>query len=336
MKSELGIPKKKHPIRRIFGIVAGVMGVAAAAGVAVVAFTANPLFAIIDVALISAGVGAITGLVVGGIAAGTAMAIKHYKKESNKTLNQIREYNKERTSSISKTGVEAKVCRKHFNANLKLCKLFGGSLFGTLHGLTGNRTVKQTLIANQIDQYEGLMALAQTEAERQKYAKKISTLSSKLINQDTVSNRRWTQSYDKVVRGVEILDRRTEIFCMTEESKQEFISLAGEPYGETSNVGSNIVIRYPEDSSLKPTFASIEDTTKESAALNILLKDIVNACEDKDEQQINRMFPITVETRHIDRDTTKITGVSSRTYNSLNEVGVALGINNDKSQDRQV
>ena len=318
-KKQTIIPTKKHKIRTaVLGTAIGIVVALALTGATMVFTSIFPIA--IEYAGIVLGVGAALGAGIGVIAGITAIRIMKNIRAANKALNKIREYSKDTSSKIS-TAKRVKACTKYAKANLKLCKLLGGTIYGSLRSQAGND--KENTIMHQIDQ----LSILEKTAKRTKTAKKYSKKKENLINMlsgESPYRKTGTRFYENVVDGVTIYDRRTEISCMSLDAKQKFLEEFNEPNGKSSKEGYRVSISFPSYSSASQIYANIEDVNKKVIAEKILLQDVINACYGKSEDDVKTFFPITLERMSLKRDTATASMEKSTSFNSLDEVKQAV------------
>lgn len=323
-KENKELTDKKHKIRRAFIISAIAVGVLTLGVGAMAMFSASPILIAIDVAVLAAAAFALVGTGVAINKLHDSSAVSNSKKTAIKTLEQIKQLNADRSSSKSQE-YRAKIVRKFANANLVLSKRRGGTISGVFHSSSGIKNKKATEIINKIDAYTLLQETAKTKGEQKKYSKKIRLEEqklSKIIEEEGVisSPYRWTKSYDNVVSGVSVLDRRTEIACLTSSARDEFAEMFKNSNEKTDVKALNIVLKFNESSNLTPTMVRAEDQTKLEELKEILLKDVVTACQSKTGLEVRSMFPITLEARIINKKTTKILNREVVTADSLTEL----------------
>lgn len=319
---------RKSIAKRVAIATAITIGVVAGVGMAIAGFAAAPLLGALEISLIGVASGVLVGTTVGVISTRTALKVKRSKAVATKSLDEIRALNADKSSTVNETN-RAKICRKFAKANLYLAKKRGGYIFGELHCNCAGRTIRQTQILNEIDAYTILQNSSSSQRERNKYAKKIEALNEKLLKMNTdesSSYLKWTQSFDDVVEGVSVLDRRTEIVCMTENARKSFIDLAGTPTTKTTKVGSHISVKYSPASGMRKTFANVEDPTKVEKAQEILIKDVVDSLKGKTNLEIKNLFPIVLETKNIVRDSAKSKVVKNVVFNNYKELKEALEV----------
>ena len=323
---------KKSIAKRVVLAVAATVGVVAGGGLMLAGFAGvsmSLLFAL-EVSMVGLAAGVVAGGIVGGISAKTALKVRHSKKEAVNALNQIRELNADKTSTVSEQA-RAKICQKYAKANLYLAKKRVSSIFGELHSNSGANTLTQTQIMNEIDAYTILQESTTSDRMKRKYAKIISGLDSKLCNMRATdgagsSYLKWTQSFDHVVEGVSVFDRRTEIVCMTKNARESFIELAGTPSTKSTKVGAHIAVKYGPASGMRKTFINIEDTSKVEQSKEILIKDVLEYLKGKTNLEIKGIFPITLEVKTINRQSAKSQVYRNYVFNSHKELKEALEI----------
>lgn len=316
-KTQKEIPDKKHKIRRAFlGIAIGI-GLVVAGAAGYVAISGATLYSVVEIAAMALGVGALVGGGVGMVAFATARSIAKNKKIATQSLNKIREYDRDKSSKVSERE-RAKVCRKYANANLRLCKLTNGTIYGLFKSLSG-ASEQETKILNEIEQYSILEQAAKNSRQQKKYAHKKEVLQGRLTTRET-KGRPWTQVYNDVADGVQVFDRRTEICCKNEDTKMEFIEKFGSPKGKSSKVGCIITMNFDEESSSNASYIATEEIEKTNLAKQLLIKDILEYFEDKTDIEVRSHFPITLETKKIDKDSTKVLKQELKTYYNLTEL----------------
>ena len=319
-KAEKEIPDKKHKIRRLFTGIAIGIGALVLTTAGAVAVMGAQLYVVLEAAAASLGVGVTIGGAVATVATTNMAKISANKKRTTKALNKIRKHN-ERTPLAARL----KNYAKYAKGNIKQYKLTGNSIYGAFLTNTG-RSEEETKISGMIESYEVLEAVARAKGQNRKAKKiqnKIKGLSNRLVNYDKINSSRgfsWAQFYGEEDKDLYVYDERTKISCMTSNARDRFAHSFGSPSGKSSKVGCSISIRFPEDSSAKTTYACIEDTGRMETAKNILLQDLVDACGEISEASARRLFPITVEIKNINKNSTKVLGTTSKVYESLTEL----------------
>ncbi len=321
-KNELG--NKSHKIRRAFiisTICAGVLalGVGAMAGLA-----AKPILLAINGCLLAGAVGVSVGTGVAINKIYDTAAIKINKKKATKALEEIKQIEKDTSSKYSQAQ-RAKVLRKYAKANLVLTRKLGATIFGEYHTTSGMKNKKGTELLNTIDALYILKDTATTDSARNKYAKKLQLAQSKLAKITAeegirTSKCKWTKSYENVLTGATALDRRTEIACLTSSARDAFKSLMENNEEVTDNKCINVTMSFNEASSIAPCIARAEDQTKMTAIKSILLQDAAIACQGKTPLEVRSMFPITIESKLIKKDSTKLVKRDVITVNSYSEL----------------
>lgn len=321
LKKEVG--NKKHYIRRAFiAIGVGIVLAGAAVG-ALTAFSASPLLIVLEGAVLFAGVGLV---VEGGVAVNKIYEkakIGANKKIASSSMEEIKELNQDRSSKYTKN-YRAKVVKKFANANLGLAKAQGSSVFGIFHSNSGMHSEKATQLLNEIDALTLLRDSAKTSHQERKYSKKIRLAQEKLTKitggEILSTPYKWSKTYDNVLPDVSVIDRRTEIYCLTQIARDAYADLFQYSNEKANNRILNCMVHFNDTASIRPTMARAEDETKVSDVKSILLKDVVEACKTKSALEIKSMFPISLETKVIDKKTTKILGHNVLTFNSVEEI----------------
>ena len=308
VKKEIG--NKVHIFRRIFLISSAIALVAAVGVGAFVITTASEVLVLINGALLAcAGAVAITsGVAVNAIH--NSREIGKNKRKAKKALSKIRELNRDASTSYS-TRYRAKILRKYAEANLVLTRRLGGTMYGEFTSTCGVSSEKAARLINEIDAYSILESTATSKRQKAKYSRKIRLLESKLTRiteeEGTQSQRcKWTKSYDSVVTGAHALDRRTEISCLTTVGKTRFQQLFSGDSEITDKKAVNVYLRFSPSSGMAPTVGRAEDQTKGCQIRDILIADLYEACKGKTQVEISSMFPVTVESKVINKHTTKI------------------------------
>ena len=330
LKSEVG--NKKHPVRKVFLIGTIALATLAVGIWALTAFSASPILMVIEGTIIGVAAATLIGCGVAANKIFDSTRIKQSKKVAGKSLEKIKQLNKDKSSTYTRN-YRAKIIKRYANANLSLTKRQGASIFGTFHSNTGIRNEKATTLLNQIDSYTLLRDTATTKAKQKKYSKKLSLAEqklSKIVEEEGVKTSmfKWTKSYDEALHGVSVLDRRTEIVCLSQQARDDFKALFENTYEITDNKSLNIVMHFNQASSLRPAIAKVEDQTKAEEVKRILLNDVVTACNSKTPLEIRSMFPIALETKLINKQTTKILKNSTITVHTLSELKELASTNN--------
>lgn len=325
LKKEVG--NKKHKFRRAFIAVGLGIVLAGAAVGALTAFSATPLLIVLEGAVLFAGVGLV---VEGGVAINKMKekrTVSKNKKIASKALEEIKELNNDKTTSYSKN-YRAKIIKKYANANLVLTRTLGSSNFGIFHSNSGLSSEKATELLNEIDAYTLLRDSARTAYQERKYSKKLALAQEKLTKiagEDiAVAPYKWSKTYDEALTGVSVIDRRTEIACLSQVARDSYIALFEDAEEKTNKKALNVMVHFNDTASMKPTVAKAEDETKVNEVKTILLKDVVEACKTKSQLEIKSMFPISLECKVINKDTTKILGQNVLNFKNLDEVKSVL------------
>ena len=321
LKKEVG--NKKHLLRRAL-LIAGVGVALIAAGVvATTMFSASPIVLLLEGAALLTGFGCIVGAGVALQKFVESVRVGKSKKVAKKSLKQIKTLNNDKTSKYS-NNYRAKVIRKFANANLTLTKALGSTVYGVFHSNSGQKNEKATELLNQIDAYTLLRDSATSSSAQQKYSKKLKLAQEKLVkivgDDVSITPFKWSKTYNNVLDGVTVIDRRTEIYCLSERAKESFISVFESLDEKTDKKALNVMVRFNGISNLKPTVAKAEDQTKQEVVKSILLADVIEACNYKTPEEIRAMFPITLESKIINKDTTKILDNSAVTFATISEV----------------
>ena len=322
LKKEVG--NKKHNVRRAF-IIATIVIAAAAVGVgAFAALSASPVLIAIEGAILAAGLGVGVGAGVAINKAHESVSVASSKKTASKSLKEIERLNKDKTSTYTKE-YRAKVIRKYAKANLVLTRKLGATIYGVFHSNSGLTSETATGLAHQIDAYTLLEDVAPSNAQQKKYARKRKLAESKLSKLEGADGVRsapykWTKSYDDVLPEVSVYDRRTEISCLTETARASYEGMFESDTTPSDNKILNILVHFNNACGIKPTYARAEDQTKEEEITKLLLKDVIDACASKTSAEVKAMFPIAIESKVINKKSTKILSDTAVTYNSLTEL----------------
>lgn len=304
-KKELG--NKAHKLRRIF-IIGTIATAVLTLGVGVFAgMAAKPILLAMNACLLAGAVGITVGSGVALNKIYEQIAVKSNETKAAKALEQIKAMDKDNSSEYSQSK-RVKVLRKYANANLRLAHFRGATPFGELHSTSGMGKVATELV-NKIDAYYILRDSSTSDREAKKYSKKIKLAESRLakITEGEKSTKfKWTRSYENVVSGVTALDRRTEISCLTSLARDSFRMMMENNTEVVDNQCINLQVTFGNSSAIAPCVARAEDQTKASVIREILIYDIVEACKSKSPLEIKSMFPITIETKHIDKVSTKL------------------------------
>ena len=68
----------------------------------------------------------------------------------------------------------------------------------------------------------------------------------------------------------------------------------------------NVSMTFNENSGISPSIARAEDQTKASTIKDILVQDVYEACKTKNAPELRAMFPITIESKCINKKSTKL------------------------------
>lgn len=289
-----------HKLRTIFGIVVCVLGLTTLAGVGVMAFAAVPSAIVVNSCF---SVAAIT------VAGGTAWAtntivtdhkLKRNRKKSRKLLKEISEIDMGKKNVSAKR--KAKIVEKYAKLQLKLCQVSKTPLNGVFHSVSHMRSHKGTQAMNELDARTILEKTSNSGAN----SKKISKLKNLVASERSrTAPCKWTKTYENVVKDVPIYDRRTEISCMNDVSVTRFKSLTNnlEP---TAELGTNIIVTFKDENKYPSTYARVADSSKSNIATEILLSDVKKTCEGMSKAEVDRVFPILIEIRKLDKNTSVI------------------------------
>lgn len=299
---------KKHIITRI--IVGSLLVVAAGAiGVAsVFAFSAGIYINLAELALVIAG-----GSLVGGLAMSIkgikdAISVKINKSVSIKSLNQIAETSKNKGLYTQEQRV--KIAKKYARANLKLCKAKGCPIVGKFKSQSDFETSADIEAFNDRENYALLRDLSKSKRVYNKYDKKVKKIERKLnLSIENIKSDQykiWTKHYDDFVEGATIYDRRTEIKCRQENTKNRFEALSDimvEP--EKDDMGGFVKITYRNgsDPSNKPTFARVPSTKYLKSVQQLMIDDVIDYCKENP-NKVSDIFPITVDSSSYDKNAT--------------------------------
>lgn len=298
-ESDKQIGNKKHKARRAFVASAITTGTLALAGIGVTIFLVAPSLVVSSVALVLAGVGAVTGVGVGISFAHTYARDKRYKKTGLDTLKTIAEASVDKTKNYS-TRQKYKIATKYAKTNLKMCTTLGGTLTGKFRCVSDFSKDSQVETYNVIENMELLNQIkvaknhhrvtSKTQKAEAKIKKKKALLPS-LVK----APQRWKRTYDDFIEGVSIADHRTEIACLSETALDQFKQLS-ESIVPSTEVGGSVIVSFPEQSNnkIKQTFARIEDVNMLDAVKKLMVDDVLTACDTKSASEIASLFPITV------------------------------------------
>ena len=289
-----------HRLRRIFGITVGVLLATTIAGVVFITTATVPSIVVANACLGVAGLTTVSGT---GLAIGTIVShnkLKKSRKKSRKLLKEISEIDSGKKKASSRHRV--KIVNKFAKIQLKLCQISKTPLNGIFHSVSHMRTHKGTQAVNELD---ARTILDKTSGGKSN-SKKISKLKNLIATESSkTASCKWTKSYENVVKGVPVYDRRTEISCMNNDSVTMFKSLANS-LAPTDELGSNVIVTFKDDSKYPSTYARIADKSKASAVTEILLLDVKKTCEGMTKAEMDRVFPIIVEKRKINKNNSKI------------------------------
>ena len=322
MSKELG--KKTHKLRLAF-IISTAVAVAVAVGAGVVALTAaKPILLAVNGCILAGALGVSVGTGVAINKIYDSASIKSNKKKATKALERIKTLETDKSSRYSRE-YRAKIIRKYAKANLVLTRRLGATIFGEYQTTSGLKSRKGTQIINEIDAYTLLKDSASSDSQARRYSKKIALLQSQLsrISEEEgvkTSKFRWTKSYSGVLDGATALDRRTEISCLTPSARDEFRAImeAGDEHTDSKCV--NLFMTFGNASSMSPCIARAEDQTKAPQIREILVRDAYEATKGKSPIEIKSMFPITIETKLIKKDSTRLLKREVITITSYSEL----------------
>lgn len=329
-KKEKQIPDRKHIIRRCLIIASIGIGVAVLGTAGVVAFLAAGAsnFLAVQASVLALGAGVVAIGSAGTIATIDGIRRRHNTSVATKSLEKLRGMDSDKPLDKSSKRV-ARICRRFAKSSLKLCKIRGGSIYGSFSSQTG-LSDRETLIRNKVDQLAVLEKLARTKNGRKKYSTLKRELQAKLP-ESTPHGLKWTKGYYvDSSEGVAVFDRRNEISCLTKTAKERFIKEFGTVSGKPSKVGYSITFNFPNNSSIYPTYINTEREDRVSSAVRLLLTDVLEMCETKSQQEAARFFPIEVETKSIKRNSTAVVDTSKTTFRTLKEVKEYLGVDAER------
>lgn len=327
-KKEIG--DKTHKLRRAFIITTIAVGVLAIGAGVFAGLAAKPLIVAMNACLL-------TGVVC--ISVGTGVALNKgqnvaseqiNKQKAKKALEKIKELDKDKSSKYTQKQ-RAKIASKYAKANLAITKHRGATFFGEYHTTSGMGK-KGTELINKIDAYTILRDTAQTPKNSRKYEKKLKLAESALakVSEEEgirTSKSRWTKSYEEAYEGATILDRRTEISCLTPAGRDAFRMVMEHASEPTDNKLVHVSVKYSTDSGIAPSIARAEDQTKAKTIRDILVYDTIEACKNKTQSEIKSMFPIVIEEKIINKNSTKCVGqptvLKIDSYSELKELGVS-------------
>lgn len=321
-KTKREVGNKSHKIRKSFIITTIALGVIAIGAGVFVSLTAMPMLVVLNSCLIGGALSIAVGVGVAANKTYDSARIAANKRTANKTLEKIKQLNKDKTTTYSEK-YRAKIIKKYAKANLVLARKLGSTFVGEFHSTSGLQKEKATQLVNEIDSFKLLEGASQRT--KGKFSKKIELSNKKLTKlspESTNPKPRWTKSFDDVLPEVKVLDRRTEIACFTTTAREMFIKAV-----ETENTNCetcvNVIANFNKDSNITPCVARCQDKAKAEDLKEIIIKDILEVCKEKNNAQIKAMFPINIETRLVDKKTTKYVS-SALTFDSYAELASAL------------
>lgn len=322
------VRNKKHNIRRAFIIGTAVVG-ALALGVGVFAgVSASPIVIAMECALLGVGAGLAVGTAIVINKSHESLSVASNTKTAEKTLEEIKQLDKDLTSTHSRE-YRAKIIRKYANANLSLARVFGSSKFGVFRSNTGisddDKAQQAAGLSAEIDALSLLRDIEPTENGKAKYSTKIQLANqklTKLIEEEGVKMPpyKWTQTYSDVLPDVRVLDRRNEIACLTESTKTAYAGLIEESVVTANSKILDVIVRFNGASGLAPTFARAEDETQAEQIKSLLLKDVYDSLAGKSAEQIRAMFPLTIESKIVDKRTTQVLEFNADSYRSYSQL----------------
>lgn len=322
------VVNKKHRVRRAFVISAICVGVLAFVVGVIAATSASPILIAMEGAIIATAVGLGITAGIGVNKAYEKITVAKNTKNAEKSLEKIQEFNKDFSSTASKE-TRAKIVNKYAKANLKLAKTLGASKFGVFRSNTGivdkSKAQQVAGLSTEIDSLAILRDVEQNVKKKAKYSKKIKIANSKLskiVEDDGLSlpPYKWTKTLNDVLPSVSVVDRRTEIACLTENTKYAYASMFA--YGDVKVDSKllDVVVNFNSASGMASTYARAEDQSKAEDIKKLMLKDVCDSCKAKTPAQIRAMFPLSIESKIISKKTTEILSSTPETYMSFSEL----------------
>lgn len=299
MSEEKQIGNKKNKLRRAFIVSAIVTAVSAGVGIAVTAFLAAPSLVLSSIGFVLAGVGVATGVGIGVSFIYTNTRNNHNRKESLNNLQKIAQASQDKTINIP-LKQRFKIATKYAKTNLKMCTTLGGTLAGKFRCVSDFTRDADVEAYNVIENAQLLKDIIiaknnhKLTSGSQKLEAKIKKKKS-LLPSLAKAPQRWKRTYNDFIEGVEIVDHRTEIACLTADTLGEFKKISSTIVPSTSVGGSVIVSFAEQNNKIKQTFARIEDTNKLGAVQQLMINDVLKACNGKSASEINSLFPIVVQ-----------------------------------------
>ena len=311
---------KKHIVTRI--IVGSLLVVAAGAiGVGCFfAFSAGIYINLAELALLIA-----VGSLIGGVAMGLrgikeAISIKINKDSSIKNLNKIADADKNKGKYTKEQRV--KIARKYAKANLRLCKIKGCPIVGKFKTQSDFERDKDVEAFNDRENYKILRDSSKSKHEYNKYDNKIKKIDKKLsLPVENIKNDQysvWTRHYDDFIDNTTIYDRRTEIKCHQQSTKDRFKVLAKsmpEPKKDDFGGFVKVAFRGDTDPSSKPTFARVSNASYLQEVRNYLIQDAIDYCSERPDKAI---FPVVIDYAVYDKNASY--EQKNETYFSLDEL----------------
>lgn len=329
-KTKREVGNKSHKLRKSFIISSIALGVIAIGAGVFVSFTAAPMLVVLNSCLIGGALCIAVGVGVAANKTYDSATISINKGRATSALKKIKELNKDKTSNYSEN-YRAKIVKKYAKANLVLARKLGASIFGEFHSTSGMVDEKATQLVNEIDSFT-LLKDASKERGQKKFSKKISLAEkklSKLSPENSTPKCKWTKGYSEVLSGVEVLDRRTEIACLTTTARDSFIKIVENENEEAKGTCVNVIVNFNSSSNITPCIARSQDKSKYEEIRELMIKDILEACKTKTNAQIKCMFPITIESRFVDKKSTKYVN-NTLTFDSYTELASALDKETEK------
>ena len=308
---------KIHKLRIASVIALAISGFWAVMGFAMLTQVSSPLLFLGEITL---GIAGLSGLVGLGTLTGYVIEkirIRHYRKISSKNLQKIAEADRD-PSIVLSDEKKISIIKKYSNANLKLAKINGCPFVGRFACVAGlsPKNSKENEAFNVAENLSIQKSIStkpkKAESIQKKYSKKIRIASKTSTDSSTMYP--WTMIYKNFKKGVEIIDRRIEINCLTSTTCEKFKKMAQE-MPITPEIGGFIQVKLGKDKE-KQTYIRVADVNYLDKAKELLIEDILLACEEN-EQIKESIFPISIHKIVFDKNAKYDSGSFSDNSNSF-------------------
>ena len=283
---------KVHKLRRASVVAFALSLFLAGLGFGMLTQLAGPLLILGEITI---GIAALSSVVGIGTLSGYFVEkakISHYKKISSQNLRKIAEADKNPNIVFSEKQKTA-IIKKYANANLKLAKIIGCPFvgrFACVSGLSSDKENEAFNVAENLSIQKSITANhKKSESLGKKYRKKVKLVGKSGSAVSTMHP--WTMMYNDFKKQVQIPDRRIEINSLTNTTCEKFKQLAQE-MPVTSDIGGCIQVIFGRSKD-KQSFIRVADVNYLDAAKDLLIEDILTACEE-DPANKQKLFPFTV------------------------------------------